>query len=308
MIKQTNWRHLLNENYTGELEAMYPIDLAETINWASGVLAQTGLENPQREARLLVGYGLGIPFEQTLCDQSQQLGEAECANVAALIRRRKDREPFAYITGTKEFWSLEFGVGMDSLIPRPESECIVESALDILCDSKTEARVLDLGTGSGCLLLSVMHERSHVSGVGVDCSHEAVRRARDNSCRLKMNERADFIVGNWGAPLACRFDLILCNPPYVRAEEIGDLMPDVSRFEPHLALDGGADGLSCFRKIGPYLSRLLTTHGMVCIEVGFGQVDSVIGIFRENGLALHGRRTDLAGVERCLVFTCLSSV
>ena len=89
---------------------MYPIDLAETINWASGVLAQTGLENPQREARLLVGYGLGIPFEQTLCDQSQQLGEAECATVAALILRRKDREPFAYITGAKEFWSLEFGV------------------------------------------------------------------------------------------------------------------------------------------------------------------------------------------------------
>lgn len=286
----------------GELDLISPIGLAETICWASCVLAKTGLENPHREARLLVGYGLGIPVEQTLYDESHQLSEAECANVKALIQRRKDHEPFAYITGIKEFWSLEFGVGVESLIPRPASECIVESAIDILGDTNSEARILDLGTGSGCLLLSVMQERAYVNGVGVDCSYESIRRAADNSHRLKMKDRAEFVVGNWGASLECQFDLILCNPPYVRSEEINGLTRDVSHYEPRLALDGGADGLSCFRKLGPQLSRLLARTGVACIEVGFGQANSVIAIFGEYGLKLHDRQTDLAGVERCLVF------
>ncbi len=302
MIKPTDWRSLYDDGCMGELKPICPMDLAETICWASCVLEKTGLENPRHEARLLVGYGLGIPVEQILYDQSHQLSEAECANVAALIGRRKDHEPFAYITGTKEFWSLEFGVGEESLIPRPASECIVESALDVLRDTKDEAQILDLGTGSGCLLLSVMHERSDLNGVGIDCSYETIRRATDNSHRLNMKERAKFVVGNWGAALECRFDLILCNPPYVRSSEIGGLMRDVSRYEPRLALDGGADGLSCFRSIGPQLSRLLTPGGMVCIEVGVDQANSVISIFGEYGLKLHDRRTDLAGVERCLVF------
>ncbi len=308
MIKQTDWRNLYDEGCMGELELVCPTDLADTVCWASRLLAKTGLENPRHEARLLVGYGLGIPIEQTLCDQSHQLSEAECANVAALIQRRKDHEPFAYITGIKEFWSLEFGIGMESLIPRPASECIVESAFDILRDTKTKAQILDLGTGSGCLLLSVMHERSCVKGVGIDCSYESILRATDNSHRLNMKKRAKFVVSNWGAALESRFDLILCNPPYVRSTEIGGLMRDVSDYEPRLALDGGADGLSCFRKIGPQLSRLLTPSGVVCIEIGFGQANSVIAIFREYGLNLHDRRADLAGVERCLVFGCLSSL
>ena len=297
---------MYDEGCMGGLGSVCPIDLAETISWASWVLAETGLENPHHEARLLVGHGLGIPIEQTLYDRSHQLSETECAKIAALVQRRKDHEPFAYITGIKEFWSLEFEVGTESLIPRPASECIVDTALSILRNTKIEAEILDLGTGSGCLLLSVMHERSYVNGIGVDCSYESIRRAVDNSRRLNIKERAKFVVGNWGTPLESRFDLILCNPPYVRTNEIDGLMPDVSDYEPRLALDGGSDGLSCFRKIGPQLCRLLMPGGMVCIEVGFGQASSVIEIFGECGLGLCDRRMDIAGIERCLVFGCLS--
>lgn len=306
--KRIGWQNLADGNHIVRRTTYGIVDLAGLVDWAGTVLANTGLDNPRHEARLIVGYGLGITFEQTLRDESCRVTEADLSCVLPLICRRVDREPLAHITGIMEFWSLDFGVGAECLTPRPDSECVVESALVVLRDGEAEPYVLDLGTGSGCLLLSVLHEFSEARGIGVDRSYKTVQRAHLNSCLLSLNDRADFVVGDWGASLKHRFDLILCNPPYVRARDIGDLMPEVSRYEPRLALDGGYDGLSSFRAIAPQLSRLLVPSGVACIEVGAGQAASVVKLFGEHGLKLHSQRADLAGVERCLMFERLLAI
>jgi len=293
---------LVNLTKITEAERGECATLAHLMSRVQTCLRAVTPDNSLHEARILVAHGLGLTSNQTLFEQARAVTVEEDSRVMSLVNRRLNHEPIAYIIGTREFWSLDFKVGLDCLIPRPDSEILVEAGLDSLPSNKPIARVLDLGTGSGCLLLSTLHENPRAIGVGVDLSHGAVVCAKANALRLKLENRAHFMVGHWTSALKGGFDLILCNPPYIRACDIAHLMPDVSLYEPHSALDGGSDGLATYREIAPQLGRQLFPKGKICIEVGKGQSDGVRKIFEGHGLVLETQRKDLGGILRCLIF------
>jgi release factor glutamine methyltransferase len=218
-----------------------------------------------------------------------------------MVRRREMREPIAYILGAKEFWSLPLEVGPAVLIPRPESESLVEAALGRIGGRAAPCRLLDLGTGSGCLLLALLSELPQAIGLGVDLSPDALEIARRNTERLGLTARARFMQGSWGRGLGDRFDLIVSNPPYVGSGQLDGLEPEVRAFEPAIALSAGPDGLAAYRSLIPDCARLLEPNGALVLEIGQGQGDAVARILAAHGFRVAERRPDLAGIERCLV-------
>jgi release factor glutamine methyltransferase len=223
----------------------------------------------------------------------------EAVTFEALVARRAAREPLALILGRREFWSLEFAVSSATLIPRPDSETLIEAALAAFADRAPPRRVLDLGTGTGCLLLAALSEFRGAIGVGVDRSAAAAALAARNAASLGMADRATFVCGDWASALDGRFDLVVCNPPYIPSSDLRDLMPEVARYEPHSALDGGADGLAAYRRLLPELHRLLTPNGFAALELGAGQGETVAGLARDAGFSATMRK-DLSGIVRVL--------
>ena len=215
-----------------------------------------------------------------------------------VLRRRAAREPVALIRGWQEFWSLRFAVSPDTLIPRADSETLVEAAV---ARRTAVASVLDLGTGTGCLLLAALTEFPQAWGVGVDLVAAAAVLARRNAAALGLLGRAGFVCGRWDMAVRGRFDLVLCNPPYIASREVGLLMPEVARFEPRSALDGGADGLEAYRTLVAAVPGLLAPGGLAVLEVGAGQAASVCRLGAANGLRTATAR-DLAGIERAVLF------
>jgi release factor glutamine methyltransferase len=259
----------------------------------AAILRDAGIENPAREARLLLSHAIAQPAEALLRTPSARI---EPSRFEDLLARRAAHEPMAFILGRQGFWSLEFLVSPATLIPRPDSEAIVEAALAL----PSPAWVLDLGTGTGCLLLSVLHERPNASGVGVDLVPEAALLARTNAENLGLGSRAMFVCGDWATSLNCRFDLILSNPPYIEASMIQTLMPEVSRHEPRRALHGGADGLDAYRAILRSVPDLLSPAGAAVLELGIGQGPAVASLARTVGFA-SWFHPDLAGIDRAIV-------
>jgi release factor glutamine methyltransferase len=225
---------------------------------------------------------------------------ADVASLAPLVARREAHEPLALIVGHREFWSLEFAVSPATLIPRPESETLIEAAVAAFANRKPPRLVLDLGTGTGCLLLAALSEFPAAFGIGVDCSTEAAALAARNAAALHLAGRALFVCGDWAEALSSRFDLVLSNPPYVRTEDLGSLMPEVARYEPLNALDGGPDGVAAYRRLVPGLARLLARNGVAVLEIGAGQAETAVGLARQAGLATE-LRPDLGGIPRALV-------
>jgi release factor glutamine methyltransferase len=222
------------------------------------------------------------------------------ASVQPLLGRRLAHEPLALILGRREFWSLDFAVSPATLIPRPESETLIEASAAAFASRPPPRRLLDLGTGTGCLLLAALSEFPAAFGVGVDLAPEAAALAASNAAALGMAERACFMCGDWADPLDARFDLVLCNPPYVTTSEIDGLMPEVRRYEPRRALDGGPDGLAAYRHLLPCLSRLLDSGGVAVLELGAGQAVAVTNLARQAGFG-STVRPDLAGIPRAIV-------
>jgi release factor glutamine methyltransferase len=251
------------------------IDVGGALGWAAHALAHLPAAESRREARILLGHATGLAPERLFAAPSRRLGSGERARFAGLVRRRAGREPIAHIIGEREFWSLPLAVTPETLVPRPDSEAVVEAALEGLDSRNRAARVLDLGTGSGCLLLALLSELPRACGIGTDISPGAVRLARANAERLGLAARAHFVVADWASGLAGRFDLVVCNPPYVASGEIDRLEPEVARFEPRHALDGVA-----------------------VLEVGAGQAAAVETLLAAAGLLPAGRGCDLGGVER----------
>jgi release factor glutamine methyltransferase len=256
-------------------------------------LAAAGIEEPRREARIILAAAHGTDAAGLLARDA--LDEAL---YEPLVARRAAREPLAYILGHKEFWGLSLNVSSATLIPRPDSETLIEAALTL----PAPARVLDLGTGTGCLLLALLHERPLAFGVGVDISPEAAALAAQNALNLGFVNRVAFLAGHWADALEGEFDLILSNPPYIPEADIAGLMPEVAAFEPASALAGGVDGFAAYRHIIRHLPRILAKNGAAILEVGVGQAPYVSGLAAQAGFACETRQ-DLSGIKRAVILT-----
>lgn len=264
-------------------------------------LRAAAIESPRLEARLLLAHVMGCRQEDLLRDPRAPVPPTAAARFSDLLRRRLDHAPMAHLLGEQEFWSLPFAVSPATLIPRPDSEALIEAALEAFPDRAAVRRVLDLGTGTGCLLLAALTEFPGATGLGLDRVPEAAALARANALRLGLGDRARFAVADWAAPVAGRFDLVLSNPPYIESGVIPGLMPEVATHEPASALDGGADGLAAYRAIAAALPRLLAPGGRAVLELGQGQQATVEAIAAGQGLRAVSCRADLGGIPRALV-------
>ncbi|MET0308304.1 MAG: peptide chain release factor N(5)-glutamine methyltransferase [Sphingomonas sp.] len=253
-------------------------------------------ESPRLDAELLMAHALGVERDALLL---RHLDDAVPGGFDALVARRLAHEPIAYITGMRAFWTIDLQVGPGALVPRPDSETLIEIAIDWFGD-RAPAAILDLGTGPGTLLLAALDHWSAAKGLGVDRSEQALGYARANGARLGMATRAEFRIGDWGQELDARFDLILANPPYIGTDEA--LPEDVLRYEPASALFAGADGLEDYRRILPDLPRLLAPGGAAVVEIGWTQAEAVSAIARNSGLAPIVYN-DLAGRPRAIRLT-----
>jgi release factor glutamine methyltransferase len=271
--------------------------IAQTLRDGARVLAGSGIDNPRLESRLLLAHALGRTNEDLIRDLT---ATAPPSDFDALIARRATREPLAFILGWREFWSLRFHVSPATLIPRPDSETVVEAALALYPDPLAPIRVLDLGTGTGCLLLALLHERPSAFGVGIDRSESAAHLARRNARDLRLAERSAFVCGDWASPIGGRFDLVLSNPPYVATGALATLMEDVAAYEPRAALDGGSCGLTAYRAIIAALPRLLSPRGAAVLELGAGQSDAVDAVSKAAGFRVE-LRADLSGTARAMI-------
>jgi release factor glutamine methyltransferase len=270
--------------------------------WAKKFRA-AGIDSPELDARILVAHALGLDHAALMAADARRLSHREEQAVAALAARRLAREPVARILGWKEFWSLPLRVEASTLVPRPETETIVEAALAFLDarGRRTEPlRIADLGTGCGAILLALLAELPNAFGTGTDVSVAALAIARDNAGRLGRG-RAHFVCCDMAAALRGSFDLILSNPPYVASGDVAALAPEVRNFDPRCALDGGADGLDFYRSIAATAPALLAPGGAVIVELGAGQAQAVGGLFAKAGLAPLQFSPDLNGVTRALV-------
>jgi release factor glutamine methyltransferase len=277
---------------------MTPRELAAQI---AARLAAAGIERARSEAWLLLAAATGAERAALMAGGVGRLSAAQGARLDALARRRLAREPVAYLLGEKEFWSLRFEVGPAVLIPRPETETVVEAVLAQLPDRARPLRLLDLGVGSGCLLLALLSELPRATGLGVDDSSAALALAGRNAERLGVTARADFRQGRWGEGLADPFDAIVSNPPYVAEGDWDGLEPEIREFEPKAALVAGPDGLAAYRALAPDCARLLAQSGLCALEIGFGQGDAVAALLGAQALSVVERCRDLAGIERCVL-------
>jgi release factor glutamine methyltransferase len=262
-----------------------------------------GLDTPDLDARILVGHALGLDHTALAATATRRLGADEESAIAALANRRLAGEPVARILGYKEFWSLPLRVDAATLVPRPETETVVEAALaaiDAGGPRSRELRIADLGTGSGALILALLSELPNAFGVGTDASTMALVTARDNARRLGLT-RARFIACNMATALRGPFDAIVSNPPYIASDDIATLAPDVRDFDPHLALDGGTDGLHFYRAIAAAAPALLEPGGVLVVELGIGQAEPIAHLFAAVGLAPSPPHPDLSGTPRALV-------
>jgi release factor glutamine methyltransferase len=268
---------------------------------AAAALAAAGFGEPRRDARRLLAAALGVSTTDIFARPECSLTAGDAARIAAILRRMTAREPLSRIIGGREFWGLDFVLSADTLDPRPESETVVEAVLARLPDRAASYRFLDLGTGSGVLLLALLSEFSQATGIGIDIAPGAVATARHNARLLGLDERAGFIAGDWARALSGRFDVVVANPPYIATATIPELMPEVRDHDPLRALDGGADGLAAYRAIAADLPRLLCPRGIFAAEIGAGQEACVAAIVRRSGLAIDRFMPDLAGISRVVV-------
>ncbi len=271
--------------------------LTRALDDATRILSATS-DTPRLDAELLMAEALGIDRDRLLLEPPARKSVPE--RFAAMLERRRQGEPVAYITGRRAFWDIELHVGSGVLVPRPDSEILISSAIEHFSGTAGPRRILDLGTGPGTLLLAALDIWKQATGVGIDRSRRALSYAGANARRLRLDDRADLRRGDWAEGLDERFDLVLCNPPYVRTTD--DLGPGVREYEPEEALFAGADGLDAYRVLGPQMPRLIAPGGLAAVEIGHDQADAVSAILGKHGFQL-GVADDLGGRPRAVLLT-----
>ncbi len=274
----------------------------------AGLLREDGIESADLDARLLICAALAIDHTSLATQTDRILSAVDAKALSALATRRLRREPVARILGGKEFWGLPFRLSADTLVPRPETETVVEAALAAMHDRRDHPlRIADLGTGSGAILLALLRELPRASGIGTDLSAGALATARANAADLQLSDRAMFAACDYSAALRGPFDLLVSNPPYIESGDIDHLQTDVREHDPRLALDGGVDGLAAYRAIAADARRLLSPGGALVVELGAGQLAAVSDIMANAGLTPAAQaRADLAGIPRALTLVVAS--
>ena len=275
--------------------------LGSLVAEAAATLAQVGFAEPRRRARRLVASALDLAPAELLADPERVIDEQRIDYIRSALGRMANHEPLSRILGRREFWGLEFALSPETLDPRPETETVVETVLHADLGRAAPLRFLDLGTGTGCILLALLSEFPAAIGFGLDISLGAAKTARRNAEALGLVKRARFLVGNWGAAVSGKFDAVVSNPPYIARPALADLPREVALYDPRHALDGGSDGLDAYRSFVPELLRLLKPGGVFACEVGFGQTSAVATLLQANGLVIEGCELDLAGIARCIV-------
>jgi release factor glutamine methyltransferase len=272
--------------------------IAQAIN--DGAKRLVGVaDNPRLEARLLLAHAVGATRNDLIRDPARVI---DIVGYQALLSRRAMHEPLALIVGHREFWSMEFTVSPATLVPRPDSETLIEAAVATFAGRPGPRRILDLGTGTGCLLLALLSEFPRAFGVGLDLTPSAAALAKANASRHGLTNRSAFLAGNWADAISGRFDLVISNPPYIPGPEIETLMPEVALHEPRRALDGGEDGYDAYRAILPCITALLETNGIAILELGHSQANYVSSLAREAGFNI-SLRVDFAEISRAIILT-----
>lgn len=268
----------------------------------AGFAAEHRSATPALDARLLVAEAIGIDATGLALHDDQPVDEAAEARAIAFVERRLAGEPVARIIARQAFWGLELEIGPDTLVPRPDTETLVEAALGFIdSDGRRDEALalLDIGTGSGAILLALLSELPKAEGIATDRVANALTIARGNARRLGLAKRAGFVAGNWAEAVGGPFDLVLANPPYIESETIAGLQIEVRNHDPHVALDGGADGLDAYRAILADLDRLMARRGRGFLEVGFDQGKKVADLAEEHGFSTRFHR-DLGGIDRVI--------
>ena len=275
--------------------------LGSILTEAIAVLSAAGLDEPRRRARRFVAAFLDVPPTELLSHAERALERSVVERLRGSLARIVIGEPLSRVLGWREFWGLRFALSADTLDPRPESETLVEAVLRRIPDRNVPLSFLDLGTGTGCLLLALLSELPTAVGIGVDISVGAVVTARENAAVLGLADRARFFVGEWSSALSGCFTVIVANPPYIAGVELAGLPPEVRRYDPRRAVDGGEEGLTAYRRIAEDLPALLSSGAIFAVEIGAGQAPVAAAILQAEGLLIDGIERDLAGIERCIV-------
>jgi release factor glutamine methyltransferase len=278
-------------------------DIAAARRLLTASFEQAGLDSPALDARLLIQHALSLDHTALAAGSGRALSESERNAIAQLAARRLSGEPVARIFGVKEFWGLPLSLSATTLVPRPETETVVEAALAVIGERRNEPlRIADLGTGTGAILLALLREFPNATGIGTDLDPGAIETAQANADALGLSARAQFVRTDFGSGLNERFDLVVSNPPYIATGEIAGLAREVRDHDPKLALDGGSDGLNAYRALAAQMRSLLSVRSAAVLEIGIGQTTQVEAIFSQAGLRLTATKADLAGIPRALTF------
>lgn len=265
-------------------------------------LREAGIETPELDARILTGAVLDLDLTGLVSAADRQLSRMQAVRLNELTVRRLEGWPVARLVGTKEFWGLPLTLSDATLVPRPDTETVVEAALELIGANRDRPlRLADLGTGSGAILLALLSELPNAYGVGTDIAIGALATAAANARRLGFSSRAAFVVSDYAAALGGGFDLIVSNPPYIASDEIDGLAPEVRYHDPHRALDGGEDGLDAYRRLVPEAASRLRPSGALIVEVGHDQQEAVKALMERAGLAGVAVRADLGGIGRAVI-------
>jgi len=278
------------------------MNINSAISWGDKILREAFIKNPYLDSEILMTKAIQKDRKYILLNSKRDLNRKDLNNFQELIKKRSNGKPIAYLTNKKFFWNSEFNVSEDTLIPRPDTELVIEKVLDLTAYKK-KLNLLEIGIGSGCILLSILKERKSFYGTGIDISKNCLKMSKLNAIKLKVSSRLKLYKSNVDKFTRGKYDLIISNPPYIKNIDIKYLEKDVAKFEPKLALDGGLDGLSAIRKVIKKSSELIKMNGKLVLEIGFDQKYKVISMLEKSGFYINSINKDLGNNDRCIVCT-----